>query len=777
MAMASRNLAAAAGSWSARHRRKTILVWLLLVVAAYVVGSLVGQRDLTDAEMGNGQSGTAVSVFEKAFPFHNGEEVLIQGKGGARPSTATFSAAVTDLVNRLQRLRTVADIEAPFPEKGVLVTPSLRSADGSAVLVSFEVAGNSNQAETYVDGPLAATAATAADHPQLSVAEFGSASASKALDAALTRDFATAEHTSLPITLLILLAAFGALVAAGVPLLLGFTAVIAALGLLGPISHVYPVAQGEIEPVVLLVGLAVGVDYSMFYLRRKLEERRNGYDDSTALARAAATSGKAVLISGMTVITAMAGLLLAGNSVFVSFGMGTMLVVAVAVVGSVSVLPAVMAGLGDRIEWGRVPLIARRRAVRHSGMWDRVVGTVLRRPWLSVVLSAGALLALAAPALGMRTVDPGLSSFPQSLPIMKVYNRIQSAFPGAPSPAVVVISAPNVTSPSVRSGVAKLAASVESRVGQMGGPVVETVSPDRTVAILTVSLAGDGTDPQSTSALSALREQVIPATLGRVPAARVYVAGTTASSVDFNQAMVEHLPLVFVFVLGMAFVLLLLSFRSIVVALLTIVLNLLSVGAAYGLMVLIFQDGVGRGLIGAQDIGGIVDWIPLFLLIILFGLSMDYHVLVLSRIREGRDRGLHSDRAVAEGISATAGIITSAAVVMVAVFAIFATLDVIQFKQLGVALAAAVFIDATIVRIVLLPSAMKLLGKRSWYLPRWLRFIDRTVPVEHIAAAAQPLDTEGPLTHISAPWGYKSTSARKPARRVGSTIESRRRGA
>ena len=704
------NLAASVGSWSSRNRRKTIFAWLVFVVAAYLVGGLVGERNLTDAQQDNGQSGTAVSVFENAFPYHNGEEVLIQGQTGAAPSPAAMSAAVADLVNRLRHVPAVADIKSPFPVAGAIASPALRSSDGRSVLVSFEVSGNSNQAETYVDGPLAATAATAADHPQLLVQEFGSASAAKALGAALNRDFAQAEHTSLPITLVILLIAFGALVAAGVPLLLGLTAVIAALGLIAPVSHLYPVAKGQIEPVMLLVGLAVGVDYSMFYLRRKLEERRAGYDGATALARAAATSGRAVLISGLTVMAAMAGMLIAGNSIFVSFGIGTMLVVAVAIVGSLTVLPAVMSSLGDRIEWGRVPLMRRRRDVGQSAVWDRLVGAVLHWPWLSVVLSAGVLLALAGPALGMKTVNPGVSSFPQSLPIMQVYNRIQAAFPGAPSPAVLVITGKDVTAPAVRNGVAELAAAVESRHRQMGGPIVETVSPGRTVAILTVSLAGDGTDHQSTSALAALRNQVIPTTLGGVAGTHTYVAGTTAGSVDFNHAMASHLPYVFAFVLGMAFLILLLAFRSIVIALLTIVLNLLSVGAAYGLMVLVFQDGYGRSVLGAQDIGGIVDWIPLFLLIILFGLSMDYQVLVFSRVREGRDRGLPSDRAVADGITATAGIITSAALVMVAVFSVFATLDVIQFKQLGVALAAAVFIDAGIVRIVLLPSAMKLLG-------------------------------------------------------------------
>jgi RND superfamily putative drug exporter len=290
---------------------------------------------------------------------------------------------------------------------------------------------------------------------------------------------------------------------------------------------------------------------------------------------------------------------------------------------------------------------------------------------------------------------------------------------------MVVISSHDVTAPAVKNAVAELTAAVAAHPRELGGPVVETVNPDRTVAVVTVSLAGNGTDHQSTAALETLRRGVLPTTLGQVSGAHTYVAGTTAYSVDFNHTMKEHLPIVFIFVLAMAFLLLLVSFRSIVIALLTIALNVLSVGAAYGLMVLIFQDGWGRSLLGAWDIGGIVDWIPLFLLIILFGLSMDYHVLVLSRIREGRDRGLPSDQAVAEGITTTAGVITSAALVMVFVFSIFATLSVIQFKQLGVALAAAVFIDATIVRIVLLPSTMKLLGPKSWYLPGWLAFLAR----------------------------------------------------
>ena len=734
---ASKNLAAISGAWSARNRWKAIGGWLVFVVVAFVIGGMIGQRNLTDAQMGNGQSGQGTSAVEKAFPYHNSEEVLFQVRGTSAADAPLFAAAASDLIGRLRALTTVADIQSPISIAGAGVSPALRSADGRSMLVRFEVAGDSNEAQRNVDGPLAAVAATAAAYPQLRVEEFGSASANKALIKAYDGDFKRSEHTSLPVTLLILLIAFGSLVAAGVPLLLGFTAVIGALGLIKPISHLYPVAQGQIEPVVLLVGLAVGVDYSMFYLRRKLEERHAGSDGATALARAAATSGRAVLISGLTVMTAMAGMLLAGNAIFISLGIGTMLVVAVAIVGSVTVLPAVMASLGDRIERGRVPVIARLRAKGQSRGWSWIVDRVLRRPLLSMVLSAGVLVALAVPALGMRTVDPGVVGLPRSVPIMATYDRIQAAFPGAPLSALVVVTAKDVTTPAVSAGVANLIHAVEGRTGQMSGPVVETVSPDHSVAIITVSLAGNGTDRQSTGAVAALRNEVLPSTLGTVGGTHSYVTGLTAASVDFNNTMKQHLPFVFVFVLGLAFLLLLLSFRSVVIPLVTIVLNLLSVGAAYGVMVIVFQDGHLRSLIGAQDVGGVIDWIPLFLLVVLFGLSMDYHVLILSRIREGHDMGLPPGQDVADGITTTAGVITSAALVMVAVFAIFATLSEVDFKQLGVALASAVLIDATIVRIVLLPSVMKLLNHWNWYLPRWLGFLAKTPPVEIPPAGAR----------------------------------------
>ena len=679
---------------------------------AYAVGAAVGDQSLTDVQMGNGQSKLASSIYEKAFPYHSGEQILVQGRDGARIGDPIFTAAVRDLVRRLGSLRTVNDIRSPLLEGN----RTLRSADGRSAVITFDVAGDFSQAQRNVEAALQETAATARAYPHVRVAEFGAASANKALAKAYISDAQKAEYTSVPVTLVILVLAFGALVAAGVPLLLGVTAVIATLGLIAPLSHLLPVSPGQLDAVVALIGLAVGVDYSMFYLRRKLEERRAGHSNESALARAAATSGRAVLVSGLTVTTAMAGMFLTGNAVFRSLAMGTMLVVAVAVVGSVTVLPAVISKLGDNVEKGRAPLIARRRERGHSRVWAYVIDRVLRVPGLSLVLSAGLLVALAFPALRMHTVDPGFAGLPTNLPIMQTYARIQQAFPGGALPAGVVVQARDVTAPAVAQGITRMTDAALA-TGQMKAPVVVSVSADKTVAAVTLSLPGNGTDRASEQALATLRRKIIPATVDAVPGAHAYVTGTTAASRDFNDTMKAHLPIVFAFVFGLAFVLLLVTFKSIVIPLKTIALNMLSVGASYGVVTLVFQDGYLRSALGAQNIGGVIDWLPLFLFVVLFGLSMDYHVLILSRIREAHLGGTRTREAVAVGLKSTAGVVTSAAIVMVAVFSIFAVLPEITFKQLGVGLAVAVLIDATIVRAVLLPSAMKLLGEWNWYLP------------------------------------------------------------
>jgi RND superfamily putative drug exporter len=435
-------------------------------------------------------------------------------------------------------------------------------------------------------------------------------------------------------------------------------------------------------------------------------------------------------------MAAMAGMYLTGEAGFMSFGTGTIMVVAVAMLGSITVLPATLAWLGDRIDKGRVPLIGRRRDRGGAGAWGWLLDRVLKRPVVSVVLAGGLLVALAIPAFSMHTVETGAQGLPPDLPIMKTYNRIQAAFPGGPMPADVVVQAKDVTSPAVRDGIRQLTFGALA-TGYMQEPVDIRVNPDKTVAVVSIALAGNGTDATSERALSFLRDDVIPTTIDKVPGTKSLVTGATAGSLDFTDLMKSRAPWVFAFVLTLAFGLLMVTFRSIVIALKAVVLNLLSVGAAYGVLVLVFQDGRLEGLLDYDSIGGVASWLPLFLFVILFGLSMDYHVFILSRVREAYDRGATTEQAVAKGIKSTASVVTSAAVVMVFVFGIFATLSGLDFKMMGVGLATAVLIDATIVRAVLLPATMKLLGDWNWYLPRWLEWLPRTAHEPSAEAAGE----------------------------------------
>ncbi|HEX7525678.1 MAG TPA: MMPL family transporter, partial [Gaiellaceae bacterium] len=537
-----------------------------------------------------------------------------------------------------------------------------------------------------------------------------------------------AERLTIPLTLLILLAAFGALVAAGLPVLLAFSAVLASLGLYSLVTHVSSGDYQSTSAVILLVGMAVGVDYSLFYLRREREERAVGKEPRPALLRAAATSGQAVLISGITVLIAMAGMFIASNKIFTSMAFGTMLVVLCSVVGSLTVLPAALSKLGDRVDRGRVPFFGRRKhAANESRFWGYVLDRVLRRPIVSTALAAGLLVAAAFPLFGMHTKLPSFTDMPKELPIVQTYKQVIAAFPGAPTPAEVVVQAPDVRSSEVAAQIQNFKRRAVA-TGQMFAPMFMTVSADNTVADIRVPIAGNGDDATSLKALATLRGVVLPSTLGRLDNVQYAVTGETAGTHDFNQQMKTRMPWVLAFVLGLAFVLLLMTFRSVVIPLTAIVLNLLSVGAAYGLLVLIFQNDWAEGILGFTSNHAITSWLPMFLFVILFGLSMDYHVFILSRIKELRDGGLSTEEAVSRGIRRTAGTVTSAAIIMVAVFGIFGTLQMIMMKQMGVGLAVAVLIDATIIRGVLLPATMKLLGEWNWYMPPWLEWLPSLTP-------------------------------------------------
>jgi RND superfamily putative drug exporter len=733
--MKTRNLAARAGHWSAQHRKIAIFGWIAFVVLSFAIGGSVGTQKIKDEDAGNGDSRRAAQIVAGAgLKDRASEQILIQSRGSLRVTDPQFKAAVTDITTRLQGDKNLVEINSPLK----LGNGGQVSSDEKSALVLFQIRGDKDQAEKRVVPVLSQVAAAQRAHPELRIEEFGDASSSKALKKAFEDDFKRAETLSLPITLLILFFAFGALVAAGLPVALGLTAVLATLGLLGPISQAWPVDEA-VSSVVLLIGLAVGVDYSLFYIRREREERRAGRSEQAALEAAAATSGRAVLVSGFTVMAAMAGLYLTGNVTFESFGTGTILVVAVAMLGSVTVLPAILSKLGDRIDKGRLPFIGRRRSGESRG-WAFVIERVLRHPVVSVVAAGGLLVALSIPAFGLHTVNTGIQGLPPDLAVTKTLKRINQAFPGGPLPAQVVIKSKDVSALPVERAITTM------RIDALGTglarePIETRINADHTVAIVNVPLAGSGTDATSNSAVHALRDDVIPKTVGRLPGAEVKVGGLTAGSLDFNDQMKSRAPYVFAFVLGLAFLLLMVTFRSIVIPLKAIVLNLLSVGAAYGVLVLVFQDGRFQSLLGYESIGGITSWLPLFLFVILFGLSMDYHVLILSRVREAYDRGANTEDAVAIGIKATAGVVTSAAVVMVAVFAIFATLSGLDFKMMGVGLATAVLIDATVVRAVLLPASMKLLGDWNWYLPKWLQWLPHVAHDEG-SAVGEPLSID-----------------------------------
>ena len=711
-------IAARAGRWSARHRATAIVGWVVFVLVAANLGGSAGRKELSTTETLNGQSAAASRTLDSAgFQRPAAEQVLVQVREHGDVLGRAGRAGIHDVVSAVNATGRVRDVRSPLVTRnGGQVSRDRRSA-----VVLFAMKGKADKAHKRVEPVLRAVGRVAAAHPQLRVEEFGSASATKAINDTIGKDFGRAEAISIPLTFGILLVAFGALMAALVPLVLALTSVVAGGGLLAIASNALPV-DGSASTVLLLIGLAVGVDYSLFYIRREREERAAGRPGRDSLDTAAATSGRSVLVSGLTVIAAMAGMFITGQHTFMGMAEATILVVAVAVIGSLTVLPASLSVLGDRLNKGRIPWLGQRLEARRSAgpsrFWSGVLGRVLARPAFSALMATALLVTLAVPALRLHTsvLSPS-EELPHDMAIMKTYARVQQAFPGGPQPARVVVSGADVTSRRVAAQIQALRReALASR--QMFEPVTVDVNPTHDVAVIGVPIAGDGQDRASRQALESLRERIVPDTVGRVATANV--GGATAASVDFNDQLRARAPFVFAFVLGLAFLLLLWSFRSVVIAATGVVLNVLSVGAAYGVLVAVFQWGWGKSLLGLTGTGAITSWLPLFMFVILLGLSMDYHVFSVSRIKEGHERGLPTSRAIHDGIVRSAGVITSAAVVMVFVFLTFATLHQTSMKQLGVGLAVAVLLDATVVRAVLLPATMKLLGERNWYLPRAL---------------------------------------------------------
>ncbi|MGH3447655.1 MAG: MMPL family transporter [Nocardioidaceae bacterium] len=690
--------------WSAEHPWRAVLIWVAFVAAAVAAGSTFSTQETTDADYRHGDSGRAEQITQQAgLDEPSTEHVLITARDGEL-NRATAESVASDLQREMRTEPVVAHVGDP-----------VWSADKHALMLSVQLPRGDDDPD--VTGLQDITASAQADHPGLRIEETGDASLNAAINDVVADDLASAEGISLPVTFIIMLLAFGALIAAGIPVLLAISAVVATIALYAPLSHIVP-SEDTVSSMILLIGMAVGVDYSLFYLKRAREERRRGRSTIDAVEVAAATSGHSIVVSGCAVIVAMGGLYVAQDATFNSLATGAILVVAIAVLGSLTVLPALLAKLGRWVDRPRVPLLWRlNRRIGQGGISRRLLGPILAHPVASLLMSAVVVGGLAVPALGMDMKQPGLSALPQSIPQVQTMQRMQESFPTEGSDLDVVVKA----APGDRDAVVRALHQLQDKAAQnpgftASGPAAIRTSADGTVSVLTLtSPHGEGTEA-AMQPLNLLRNVWGPQLLDHVgPTADWMVGGGIATSYDSSQHQSDKLPWVIGFVLLLTLLMMGFTFKSVPIAIITTLLNLASVTAAFGVLTLVFQHSWADGLLGYHSSGIVVDWIPLFLFVVLAGLSMDYHVFVLSRVREAIRRGLPPRLAVESGVSDTAGVVTSAAAVMVSVFAIFAPLSLLAMKQMGVGLAVAVLIDATLVRVVMLPSILVLLDKFAWW--------------------------------------------------------------
>jgi RND superfamily putative drug exporter len=690
-----------AARWSATHPWRAIGAWFAFVAIAVALAALVPTKQTTDADYRLGESGRADAMTAAGhFADDQVEGILIQARDGGTPAPDQVAQIGRQLEDDLTDVHGVTHVAAPQ-----------WNAARTAALIKVQLKSTVDDA-TQVQ---ARTAAIARANAELRVRESGDVSIDTAINNRVAEDLHSAEGISLPITLLLMLLAFGALIAAGVPVLLAITSVAATMGIAAPLSHLIH-AEPTVNSLIVLIGMAVGVDYSLFYLKREREERAKGHTTRDAVEIAAATSGHSILVSGAAVIASMAGLFIAGSATFASLASGSIIVVAVAVIGSVTVLPALLVKLGRWVDRPRLPLLWRvNRRIGQGGISRRLLAPVIRRPVAALVVSVAALAALAAPALGMKIHDANLDTLPASIPQVQTLHAIADEFPSEGATATVVVhgtSAQHDQTVRAMQGLERSTASTRW-FDPAGASAIET-APDGGTVRLTLPIPYSGSDDRSGEAVQQLRDRFVPTAFDGMHV-QYAVGGDVAESLDFASQQSDRLPFVIGFVLLLTLVMMSVAFRSLVVAVLSSALNLLSVGVAFGILTLVFQHGWFAGSLGFTSPGFVIDWLPLFVMVILVGLSMDYNVFVLARIREHAVRGLPPRLAVERGITDTAGVITSAAAVMVSVFAIFITLSMLEMKMMGVALAASILIDATLIRLVVLPAALVLLGRRAWW--------------------------------------------------------------
>ena len=687
-----------AARWSATHPWWAIGGWFALVVACTSLLVLVPQQQIGEAGHRVGESGLAATWTDEArLADPDAELVLLTAGPGTGPDAVL--AGARDLTDALAGRPDVAGVGAPAP-----------SPDGSSVLVVVELADGVAE----VTELQSAVGEVAERHPGLVVEQSGEVSVQDAIDARVAEDLVSAEIVSLPVTLLLMLLAFGAVVAAGLPVLLAVSSVAATLGVSAVLSHLVP-ADPTVSSMVVLIGMAVGVDYTLFYLKREREERARGRSTADAVEIAAQTSGHAVVVSGLAVVVSLSALYLLQLATFTSLATGAVAVVAVSVVGSVTVLPALLVVLGHRADRPRVPLLWRlQRRLGPGAVSRRVLGPAVHHPLAAVLVVGVACLAAAAPALGMRLHGADTGTLPQDIPEVRTLVRVAEQFPERGETLDVVVRGDASQAPQVEAALRGLdrTAVGTGRFTDLGTPAVVAADDGRT-HVLTLAVPLEGTDPALDDVVRDLRADLVPAALDGLDV-EAAVGGWPAAELDRTQRQTERMPWVVGAVLLLTCLTMVVSFRSVPVALVSTGLNLLSVGIAFGVLRMVFQEGWLAGALDVAAPGFVVDWVPLFVMVVLVGLSMDYHVFVLSRVRERVLRGVEPRTAVRYGIADSAGTVTSAAAVMVSVFAIFATLSMVEMKMLGVALAVAILVDATVVRLVLLPGILTLLGERAW---------------------------------------------------------------
>ena len=720
--------------YSARNPWRALIGWILFVALCLGTGLALGANPATTEDFRIGEAGRAEALAAagglQQKPL---ERVLIR----AAPGTGTFDraeadAAARDVVARMRRLPEVLAVADPVAD-----------ARNTALRVDVTMRGAEFEGKQHVDALLAQTAEVQAAHPRLVVEEVGGPSIGKGVDTLRGDDLARTEVIALPVTLITLLVVFGSVVMAVVPLLLALSSIVAAVGLSMVASHVFPDA-GVGTNVILLIGLAVGVDYTLFYLKREREERARAtggrLTTQAVVELAAATSGRAVVVSGLAVAVSSATLYLADDVIFSSIATGAVVVTLVAVLSSLTVLPALLALLGGRAERRRARKEARaaaraaagepvrRRASRAPGTarsGGRITAAILRpvarHPAVTLAVSALALVALALPVLNITITEMSRETHSRDIPAMRTYDRLLTAYPELRSMHQVVVRADAGRAGDVAGSLRELAARATAEDPAISGTPVLRTSADRRTTLLEMPVHRSVNSPEARVSLDRLRGILVPATVGALPGTEVAVTGEVARYADYPAHQKRKLPLIVGALLLVTFGMTVWAFRSVVLGLVGVALNLLSAFASLGVLVLVFQNKWAEGLLDFTSTGSIGSRVPLFLFVILFGLSMDYQVFVISRIREARLSGVPTRQAVLDGLSSSAGVVTSAAVVMVTVFASFAALHLIEMKQIGFSLAVAVLLDAFVIRILVLPSLMLLLGEANWWPARGMR--------------------------------------------------------